>query len=135
VRRALVGAVTMKRCTICGEGVGPGERAPGREPSCPECGPLWCWFLGHYAEVEFIPEEGWITAETTFLELSVESLDYVEWVIEAEEQFGVTIPDREAEGMRTVGDYLRYLRFRGKAKGRGPAPWRQDPLWDERLDG
>jgi acyl carrier protein len=91
------------------------------------------WFLDYYADVEF-REEGWIAPETTFHELSVESLDYVQWLLEAEKQFGVTIPDRDAERIKTVGDYLRYIRLQGKAKGMEPSPGMRDPLWDRRID-
>jgi len=37
------------------------------------------------------------------------SLDSTELVIEIENSFGLTIPDRDAEGMRTVGDIIRYI--------------------------
>jgi acyl carrier protein len=101
---------------------------------CLTCGMLFRWFLDHYADVEF-REEGWITPETTFQELSIESLDYVQWLLEAEEQFGVTIPARDAERMSSVGDYLRYIRLHGKGKGDKPTPGGQGPLWDRGLDG
>ena len=50
-----------------------------------------------------------MTIDTTFHELSMESLDYIEWISEAEDKFGVVIGDVDAEKLRTVGDYLRYM--------------------------
>lgn len=63
---------------------------------------LFRWFLDRYADVAF-REEGW----TTLLELSIESPDYEQWLLEAEEQFGVTIPEREAERMSSVEGDVR----------------------------
>jgi acyl carrier protein len=96
---------------------------------------LFQWFLDHYADVEFQQEEGWITPGTTFHELSIESLDYVQWLLEAEERFGVMIPERDADRMSSVGDYLRYIRRHGRVKGHKPTPGSQAPLWDRELDG
>jgi acyl carrier protein len=56
-----------------------------------------------------------ITPETTFNELGVESLDYMDWLLEAEEKLGVSIPDEEAERIMTVGEFLRVLRAGGAA--------------------
>jgi len=121
-------------CTICREAEASDGRTAGELSLCPACGVLFRWFLDLYADVEF-REEGWITPETTFHELIIESLDYVEWQLEAEERFGVTIPDRDGEMMRSVGDYLRYIRLHGKGKGCKSRPGSQDPLWDRALDG
>lgn len=123
----------MGMCTICREAEAPCGRAGGGASTCPSCGELLRWFLDYYADVEF-REEGGITPETTFYELSIESLDYVQWLLEAEKQFGVTIPDRDAEGMKSVGDYLRYIRLQGKAKGIEPTPDMRDPMWDQGID-
>jgi acyl carrier protein len=123
----------MEVCTICREADASGGRAAGDVSFCPTCGMLFRWFLDHYADVEF-REAGWITPETTFHELSIESLDYVQWLLEAEERFGVTIAERDADEMRTVGDYLRYIRLHGTVKGHKPTPGSQDPLWDWGLD-
>lgn len=64
--------------------------------------------------------------------LGVDSPDYTEWLVEAEERFGIAIPDGDAEAMGTVGDFLRYIRLHGKPKD---SPGRHDPLWDRGLDG
>jgi acyl carrier protein len=52
-----------------------------------------------------------VTDEASFVEdLGADSLDTVELVMAFEEEFGVDIPDEDAEQMRTVGDAINYLR-------------------------
>jgi acyl carrier protein len=52
-----------------------------------------------------------VTPEASFVEdLGADSLDTVELVMAFEEEFGVDIPDEDAEQMRTVGDAIKYLR-------------------------
>ena len=51
-----------------------------------------------------------VTDEASFVEdLGADSLDTVELVMAFEEEFGVDIPDEDAEQMRTVGDAISYL--------------------------
>jgi len=51
-----------------------------------------------------------VTASASFVEdLGADSLDTVELVMAFEEEFGVDIPDEDAEQMRTVGDAIKYL--------------------------
>ena len=51
-----------------------------------------------------------VTAEASFVEdLGADSLDTVELVMAFEEEFGIDIPDEDAEQMRTVGDAVKYL--------------------------
>ena len=73
----------MAICTICCEGDDPVERGPGGEPLCPACARLLLWFWGHFADVLIIPKEGFFKADTMFLELGADSLDFVEWLLEA----------------------------------------------------
>jgi acyl carrier protein len=42
-------------------------------------------------------------------DLDADSLDLVELIMSLEEEFGVEIPDEEAEKIGTVGDALQYL--------------------------
>ncbi len=52
-----------------------------------------------------------VTDEASFVEdLGADSLDTVELVMAFEEEFGIDIPDEDAEQMRTVGDAISYLR-------------------------
>jgi acyl carrier protein len=55
-----------------------------------------------------------VTDEASFVEdLGADSLDTVELVMAFEEEFGIDIPDEDAEQMRTVGDAIQYLRKHG----------------------
>ncbi len=47
---------------------------------------------------------------TSFVtDLGADSLDTVELVMEFEDQFGLTIPDEDAEKIQTVGDAVSYI--------------------------
>ena len=46
-------------------------------------------------------------------DLGADSLDAVELVMVFEEEFGIEIPDDEAEKISTVGDAVRYLESQG----------------------
>ncbi len=51
-----------------------------------------------------------VTPEAAFVDdLGADSLDTVELVMAFEEEFGVEIPDHDAEGIKTVGDALAYI--------------------------
>ena len=51
-----------------------------------------------------------VTLEASFVEdLGADSLDTVELVMAFEEEFGIEIPDEDAEKMEKVGDSIRYL--------------------------
>ncbi|KRC49083.1 MULTISPECIES: acyl carrier protein [unclassified Nocardioides] len=60
-------------------------------------------------EVAGIPAEN-VQLDKSFSEdLDVDSLSMVEVVVEAEEKFGVTIPDDEVKNLKTVGDAVAYI--------------------------
>lgn len=51
-----------------------------------------------------------VTPEASFIDdLGADSLDTVELVMALEEEFGVEIPDEDAEKITTVGDAVRYI--------------------------
>jgi acyl carrier protein len=51
-----------------------------------------------------------ITRNTSFTnDLNADSLDTVELVMELEDQFDMTIPDEEAEKLKTVGEVIDYI--------------------------
>ncbi|MEO2066244.1 MAG: acyl carrier protein [Desulfurobacteriaceae bacterium] len=54
------------------------------------------------------PDE--VTPEASFIEdLGADSLDTVELVMALEEEFGIEIPDEDAEKIQTVGDAIEYI--------------------------
>ena len=51
-----------------------------------------------------------ISRETSFVnDLNADSLDTVELVMELEDEFDLTIPDDEAEKLKTVGQAIEYI--------------------------
>ncbi len=51
-----------------------------------------------------------VTDESSFVEdLGADSLDTVELIMEFEDEFGVEIPDEEAEKISTVGEAVAFL--------------------------
>ncbi len=52
-----------------------------------------------------------IVPEAKFVEdLGADSLDVVELIMAFEEEFGIEIPDEDAEKIQTVGDVISYLK-------------------------
>ena len=56
-------------------------------------------------------EESLVTENATFVDdLSADSLDIVELIMEIEEEFDLEIADSEAERIVTVGDVVNYIK-------------------------
>lgn len=56
-------------------------------------------------------EESRVVPSASFTDdLEADSLDLVELIMSLEEEFGVTIPEEDAEKITTVGDATEYLR-------------------------
>ena len=52
-----------------------------------------------------------ITEESSFIDdLGADSLDLVELIMALEEEFGIEIPDADAEKVVTVGDVVSYIK-------------------------
>ena len=57
-----------------------------------------------------------VTPQASFIDdLGADSLDTVELVMAFEEEFGIDIPDEDAEKMATVNDAIKYLEETSKA--------------------
>ena len=55
-------------------------------------------------------DKGELSRETSFVnDLNADSLDTVELVMELEDEFDLTIPDEEAEKLKTVGEAIDYI--------------------------
>lgn len=56
-----------------------------------------------------------VTPEASFTtDLGADSLDTVELIMEFEKQFDISIPDADAENIKTVGDAITYLEANAK---------------------
>jgi acyl carrier protein len=58
------------------------------------------------SEAEVIPEAKFID------DLGADSLDIVELIMALEDEYGIEIPDEDAEKMETVGDAIKYIEDR-----------------------
>ena len=55
-------------------------------------------------------DKGELSRATSFVnDLNADSLDTVELVMELEDEFDMTIPDEEAEKLKTVGEAIEYV--------------------------
>lgn len=54
-------------------------------------------------------EEEQVVPEATLEDLGADSLDMVELIMAIEEEFGIDIPDEDAEGLKSVGDTINYI--------------------------
>ncbi|MFH1406688.1 MAG: acyl carrier protein [Candidatus Omnitrophota bacterium] len=58
-----------------------------------------------------------VTPQASFIDdLGADSLDTVELVMALEEEFGIEIPDEDAEKMRTVGEAIKYIEEKATQK-------------------
>lgn len=59
--------------------------------------------------------ESEVTNEASFTnDLGADSLDTVELIMEFEKEFGISIPDDQAEKIATVGDAISYIEANAK---------------------
>jgi len=60
-------------------------------------------------------EESEVVSEASFTnDLGADSLDTVELIMEFEKEFGISIPDDQAENILTVGQAISYLEANAK---------------------
>ena len=60
-------------------------------------------------------EESEVVATASFTnDLGADSLDTVEMIMEFEKEFGISIPDDQAEKIQTVGDAISYIEANAK---------------------
>ncbi|MDQ1287875.1 MAG: acyl carrier protein [Actinomycetota bacterium] len=56
-----------------------------------------------------VPVESVEPGKTFTDDLEIDSLDMMQIVVDAEERFGVRIPDDEVKNLKTVGDAISYI--------------------------
>jgi acyl carrier protein len=117
------------QCPVCHARVYIEHSRPAGDAPCPHCGVL-LWFLPTSAGVSLhetvtvaglrqriaerlranlgINSQTW-TDPPFFGDVTSDSLDVLELIMELEEEFGLAISASEAEKIRTVGDAIDYL--------------------------
>lgn len=61
-------------------------------------------------------DKGEVSMEKSFIEdLNADSLDLTELIMTFEEKFNCEISEEEAEGLKTVGDVIKYIESRQTA--------------------
>ncbi len=117
-------------CPVCDGFICIEPSQPLGDAPCPNCGTL-LWFFDTSAGMRFHESKAIaplrdrlieticenlgvsrerISSTASFSEdMGADSLEIVELVMELEEELGVTIPDDEAEKIKTVGDAIDYL--------------------------
>lgn len=69
-------------------------------------------------EEQLMVDASEITEKATFIDdLGADSLDIVEMIMELEEEFGIEIPDEDAEKITTVGEAIEYIRSLVEQRG------------------
>jgi acyl carrier protein len=62
-------------------------------------------------------DESRITPDSRFVEdLGADSLDQVELIMAFEDEFGIEIPDDQAEKIQTIADAIKYVEAHSKGK-------------------
>ena len=72
-------------------------------------------------------DEEEVTPDASFVDdLGADSLDTVELVMAFEEEFGIEIPDEDAEKITRVKEAVEYIESHGKARSSVRIPWGAD---------
>ncbi len=116
-------------CPVCHALVCIEPSLPAGDAPCPHCGVL-LWFLPTSAGVSLHETESVAALRrkiaellaanlginpqaaaqpSFFADVGQDSLDVAELMMELEDEFGLTIPDADAENIRTVADAIDYL--------------------------
>lgn len=66
-----------------------------------------------------VDEEEVVPSASLVDDLGADSLDQVELIMAAEEEFNIEVPDEDAEKLRTVGEAIAY--FERRTENRQPA--------------
>src|SRR5580704_12005122 len=99
------------QCPVCGKIAALEPCYPGGDSVCPSCGHL-LWELRHRIVDDFGVPLDEITLDTHLNDISDDSLEIVEFIMEVEQASGITIPDDVAAEFRSVRDVVEYLRRR-----------------------
>ena len=97
------------RCPVCGKPIPSGPPDGTDASPCPSCANMLRWFRERMSKDMGVPADR-VTPDASFVEdLSADSIDVVELILAAEEEFQVSIPDEDAATLQTLADVIRYI--------------------------
>ena len=99
----------MANCPCCNADLLVDARKRFGITACPECG-RFIWWLSRSGE----GSSPIFSADFHNLKDEADSLDTVELIVALEEEFGMEIPDEDAEKLKSVEDVLEYFRKHSK---------------------
>ena len=100
-------------CPVCGKIAPLVESFGSRDVPCPSCGQL-LWQIHDRLSLDVSHLE---TLRLPLDKIGKDSLELVELVMEIEEEYEITVPDREAESLRTIEDLIRLIQRYRKEEG------------------
>lgn len=89
------------RCPVCREDTDL-EPSPAGDVCCPACGQLLWWFRDRV--------DARLRLDSSMIDLNLDSLEFVELVMELEEEYGVNLSEAATEEIQTIEDAIRALR-------------------------
>lgn len=101
-------------CPLCGASTNIEFQNPASDAPCPSCGCLIWASTQLLGSVKKILGETYgiapdvLMPSTRMDDMGAESLDIVEFFLEFEEEFDVSIPD-DVAGIQTIGDWVRFI--------------------------
>lgn len=63
-------------------------------------------------------DKGSLNMETTFQQIGADSLDMVEFSIDVEDEFGISVEQDDITKIKTLGDAIGFIEEKIKAKGK-----------------
>src|SRR4051794_30286211 len=96
-------------CPICGGHAFIESSEPAGDSCCPACGALLWKLRDAVSRQSGISLDKILLSSTLEGDLGFDSLEFVELVMELEEEFDIDIPDADAEQIKTVADAIRFI--------------------------
>ena len=95
----------MHSCSICDDATEEAE-------FCRPCAGLLRWIRDYFRDAAY-PIDLVAPTAGLFDELDLHSLDYMDWLLEAEDKLDIDIGDHQAARIETVGQFVRMLKEAG----------------------
>src|SRR5262245_17102642 len=97
------------RCPVCGKSVCVDPSNPAGDAPCPNCGHLLRWLRRKLSERLGVEPEDVQLRASLIDDLGADSLDATEFIMEIEQEYGITITDERAEQVKTVWDAIQLI--------------------------